>query len=92
MEWRPIVTTVDRLDRWEVATYVGIVTGEAPVSRDGPNRSARAGHDAVRAMVAAAIERGAHGVIGVSLHIALEDGSRVVVATGTAVTLRNRDE
>lgn len=91
LEWRPIVTTVDRVDGWEVATYVGIVAGQAAAPpRSGRRRSMGARREAVRRMVADAVARGAHGVLGVSFDTVSDADGSVVTATGTAVTLNNR--
>lgn len=92
LEWRPIIATVDRLDAWEVATYVGVVTGRAAAAAPygDARRQAWVRREAVRLMVEDATARGAHGVLGVSIR---HDGDRdafVVTATGTAVTLVHR--
>lgn len=92
LEWRPIVTTVDQLDRWEVATYLGIATGAANTAADNPDaaRLAWGRRRAVEQMVADAVARGAHGVIGVSFAHTTSPTGEVVTAAGTAVTLSHR--
>ena len=92
LEWRPIVTTTHALDHWEVATYLGVVSGQALVETPSPGARAlgRARRDAVDEMVGEAVARGAHGVIGVAHEIAPFDGGYLVSMTGTAVTLTNR--
>ena len=90
--WRPIVTTADRLDHWAVATYLGIVSGEADATADlgYEDPMGRARQEAVRAMIGNALSRGAHGVIGVALSVTADESGTVVTAAGTAVTLSHR--
>ena len=91
--WRPIVTTADRLDHWEVATYLGIVSGESDAAADRGHEDpmGRARQEAVRAMIGSALSRGAHGVVGVALSVTADESGTVVTAAGTAVTLSHRD-
>ena len=91
LEWRPIVTTLPRLDSWEVATYVGIVTGQAVAADAGASSAAASARErAVRSMVEQAVARGAHGVIGVSIEHAAVGADIIITATGTGVTLFHR--
>ena len=90
--WRPISTTADRLDHWEIATYLGIASGQAHTVGDRSNEDAmaQARRQAIRAMVADAVARGAHGVVGVVLSVSTDEPGAVVTASGTAVTLQHR--
>ena len=92
LRWRPIVTTTPSLDEWIVATYLGVVSGRALIETSDPdaNALARGERDAVDRMVAAAVGRGAHGVIGTSLDVARTGSGYLISATGTAVTLAAR--
>ena len=96
LEWRPIVTTVDRLDRWEVATYLGIAAGEADAGIEpgaqtlDPASLAKARSLAVARLVDDALARGAHGVLGVEITVTNAAGRTMASAVGTAVTLTHR--
>jgi uncharacterized protein YbjQ (UPF0145 family) len=92
LEWRPIVATVDRLDGWQVATYVGVVTGRASLARPhGDLRlEALVRREAIDRMVEEATARGAHGVLGVTIGHADQPDGLVVTVAGTAVTLSHR--
>ena len=92
LEWRSIVTTIDRLDRWEVDTYLGLASGQAntgPTSPDTVHR-AWARREAVEHMIEDAVGRGAHGVIGVRFSLEEGPSGLIITALGTAVTLRHR--
>ena len=91
LEWRPIIATVDQLDRWDVATYLGIATGRSTTGSDHPDaiQLARARREAIKSMVADAVRRGAHGVVGVKLTTSAEAAGVTITAVGTAVTLAN---
>ncbi len=87
------MATASTLDRWEIATYLGVVTGQAMIeSSRGPDAGllGRARAEAVDRMVGAAVARGAHGVIGVAHEASPVAGGYLVTFTGTAVTLSNR--
>ena len=92
LEWRPIVTTVDRLDHWKVGTYIGIASGRANTGTANPDsvRLSWGRREAVEHMTADAVSRGAHGIIGVSFSLTAGPTGLVVTATGTAVTLSHR--
>ncbi len=92
LEWRPIVATTDALDRWEIGTYLGIVTGQAIADSSRPDARllARARREALDRMLDDALARGGHGVVGVTQEFTpLESGYLVSIA-GTAVTLGHR--
>ena len=92
LEWRPIVTTVDRLDQWSVATYLGIVSGEVltPRATTDADSLARGRGKAVDSLVARLVARGGHAAIGVKLTVEESPDGLLVTATGTAVTLSHR--
>ena len=92
LKWRSIVTTVDRLDRWEVDTYLGLASGQANTGTAGPDSARRAWgqREAVEHMIDDAGARGAHGVIGVRFSLAEGPTGLIVTAVGTAVTLSHR--
>ncbi len=92
LEWRSIVTTVDRLDRWQVDTYLGLASGQANTGAAGPDSARRASgrREAVEHMIDDAVARGAHGVIGVRFSLAEGPTGLIVTAVGTAVTLNHR--
>jgi uncharacterized protein YbjQ (UPF0145 family) len=92
LEWRPIVTTVERLDLWEVATYLGIVEGRADIGTTDAEAAGLAWgrRQATKQMTADAIARGAHGVIGVHFEYLEGPTGLAVTAFGTAVTLGHR--
>ena len=94
--WRPVVTTTHELSEWETDTYLGIVTAEVAVEAYGGDTTdlgdaLAEGRDlAMQGLVDAALERGAHAVVGVGLSY-LPFGNRIIITLrGTAVTLRDR--
>jgi uncharacterized protein YbjQ (UPF0145 family) len=94
--WRPVVTTTHELSEWETDTYLGIVTSEVAVEAHGGDTTdlgdaLAEGRDlAMQGLVDAALERGAHAVVGVGLSY-LPFGNRIIITLrGTAVTLRDR--
>lgn len=102
--WRPIVTTTTTVPNWEIDTNLGMVTGESACAVESEGVRAmvedRDGNVALRrilerdraaaadGMVAEAVARGAHAVIGVDLDYTFLGECLIVTATGTAVTLR----
>ncbi len=105
--WRPIVTTTGDVPNWEIETTLGVVTGEAALNLDvrsigellverGGRRTLeqRVHQDRVaahQAMVEAAVARGAHAIVGVTVGYTTLGDVVLVTATGTAVTLRPPD-
>ena len=90
--WRPVVTTADRLDRWRVETYVGVVSGESTSASPLDTSSlSRARREALASLVAKAVARGGHGVISMSFGLTDLEAGILVTATGTAVTLAHRN-
>ncbi|MBT8249390.1 MAG: YbjQ family protein [Acidimicrobiia bacterium] len=106
--WRPIVTTTADVPNWEIDTTLGVVTGEAALNLNvgsigdllverGGRRTVeqRVHRDRVaahQAMVEAAVARGAHAVVGVTVGYTPLGDVVLVTATGTAVTLRPPDD
>ena len=94
--WRPVVSTTEHLSSWEVDTYLGIVTAEVAVEAGGDSYHklgdtlARGRAVGVDGLVEEAIERGAHGVIGVSMQYTPLGDRLLLTITGTAVTLHER--
>lgn len=94
--WRPIVTTTQQLDLWDIDRYLGVVTAEVAASvervgdRDLGPVLIKAREMGVRGLVTEAIERGAHAVIGVALSYTPVGPRLLVTITGTAVTLREK--
>jgi uncharacterized protein YbjQ (UPF0145 family) len=90
LEWRPIVATAGKLDRWQIATYLGIAAGQAVVGAEpAPDALARARSLAIERLVEDALGRGAHGVVGVGVTFTDSAAGTIVQAMGTAVTLAN---
>ena len=88
--WRPIISTADTLSSWDIETYLGVVTGDAPIDAgDGVEGLAAARDVALNIAVADAIARGGHAVTGVHFTVHHLGASAVVTASGTAVTLRS---
>ncbi len=94
--WRPIVTTTQQLDLWDIDRYLGVVTAEVAATvekvgdRDLGAVLIKAREMGTRGLVTEAIERGAHAVIGVSLSYTPIGPRLLVTITGTAVTLREK--
>jgi uncharacterized protein YbjQ (UPF0145 family) len=94
--WRPIVTTTEQLDLWDIDRYLGIVTAEVAATVEGVADKdlgvilGKAREIGVRGLVEEAIERGAHGVIGVTLDYTPVGSRLIITMTGTAVTLREK--
>lgn len=94
--WRPIVTTTEQLDLWDIDRYLGVVTAEVAASvekvgdRDLGAVLIKAREMGTRGLVNEAIERGAHAVIGVTLSYTPVGSRLLVTITGTAVTLREK--
>ena len=83
--WRPIVATTASIDGWTAETYLGLVTADATMAGIddlGVSQSA-----ALDSLVAEALARGAHAVVGTSLSVHSMGENMFVHATGTAVTL-----
>jgi uncharacterized protein YbjQ (UPF0145 family) len=97
LEWRPIVTSAERVDPWIVGTHLGVVTGEAAVEVHGGSLSqlgatlAQARSTALAALGRNTLVSGGHGVIGARIEYTPFGGRLLVTATGTAVTLRTRE-
>ncbi|NNC43049.1 MAG: heavy metal-binding domain-containing protein, partial [Acidimicrobiia bacterium] len=103
-----IVTTTADVPNWEIDTTLGVVTGEAALNLNvgsigdllverGGRRTVeqRVHRDRVaahQAMVEAAVARGAHAVVGVTVGYTPLGDVVLVTATGTAVTLRPPDD
>ena len=88
--WRPIISTADTLSSWDIETYLGVVTGDAPIDAgDGVEGLAAARDVALNIAVADAIARGGHAVTSVHFTVHHLGASAVVTASGTAVTLRS---
>lgn len=89
LEWRPVVTTADRLEHWAIGTYLGIVSGvgNTGTTRPDSGRVEWAKREAVGQMVDDATGRGAHGVVGVGVSLVAGPTGLTVTAIGTAVTL-----
>ena len=88
--WRPIISTADTLSSWDIETYLGVVTGDAPIDAgDGVEGLAAARDVALNIAVADAIARGGHAVTSVYFTVHHLGASAVVTASGTAVTLRS---
>ncbi|MFQ5555482.1 MAG: heavy metal-binding domain-containing protein [Acidimicrobiia bacterium] len=94
--WRPVVSTTEHLASWDVDTYLGIVTAEVAVEAGGDSfrklgdTLARGRAVGIDGLVEEAIERGAHGVIGVTMQYTPLGDRLLLTITGTAVTLRER--
>lgn len=94
--WRPIVTTTEQLDLWDIDRYLGVVTAEVAASveriddRDLGSVLTKAREMGIGGLVTEAIERGAHAVIGVSMSYTPVGSRLLVTTTGTAVTLREK--
>ena len=92
LEWRPIIASTATLDRWAIATYLGIVSSEVVADAPGPGSDllALARNEALRRLAAIAVARGAHAVVGVVQDLVVIERGYLVTITGTAVTLNHR--
>lgn len=94
--WRPIVTTTEHLDLWEVDRYLGVVTAEVAAVVEGTDNTqlgsvlARAREIGLEGLIGESVERGAHAVIGVDIGYTTVGPRLIVTMTGTAVTLREK--
>lgn len=94
--WRPVVTTTEQLDLWDIDRYLGVVTAEVAAPVDTADDAtlgtllSKAREIGVRGLVEEAVERGAHGIVGVSLDYTPVGSRLVITLTGTAVTLREK--
>jgi uncharacterized protein YbjQ (UPF0145 family) len=94
--WRPVVATTDVLPQWDIDTYLGVVTAEVAVEARGGDFQqlgttlAKGRGVGMEGLVEEAIERGAHGVVGVSMAYTPIGGRLLITITGTAVTLRQK--
>jgi uncharacterized protein YbjQ (UPF0145 family) len=91
--WRPVVSTTDDLPQWDIDTYLGIVTAEVAVEAKGGDYQqlgsilAKGRSVGMDGLVEEAIERGAHGIVGVSMAYTPIGSRLLITITGTAVTL-----
>ena len=96
--WRPVVATTDDLPKWDIGTYLGVVTAEVAVEAHGGDfrqlgaTLARGRQVGMDGLVEEAIERGAHAVIGVDMTYTPIGERLLITITGTAVTLRQRQQ
>ena len=94
--WRPIVTTTQQLDLWDIDRYLGLVTAEVAAAVAGVDNYdlgavlGKAREIGINGLVAEAVERGAHAIIGVTLSYTPMLPRLIVTMTGTAVTLREK--
>lgn len=94
--WRPVVATTGELANWDVDTYLGVVTAEVAIDLGTSDQRrmgatlARGREIGVDGLVEEAIERGAHGVIGVSMQYTPIGERLLLTMSGTAVTLREK--
>ncbi len=94
--WRPVVATTGELATWDVDTYLGVVTAEVAIDLGTSDQRrmgatlARGREIGVDGLVEEAIERGAHGVIGVSMQYTPIGERLLLTMSGTAVTLREK--
>jgi uncharacterized protein YbjQ (UPF0145 family) len=94
--WRPIVTTTEQLDLWDVDRYLGVVTSEVAATveriddRDLGSVLTKAREMGIAGLVTEAVERGAHAVVGVAMSYTPVGSRLLVTMTGTAVTLREK--
>jgi hypothetical protein len=83
--WRPIVSTLHSVSRWNIDTHLGVVSGDSPLT--GHEGLAEARESALEALVQESLTRGAHAVVGVEILVHQIGDNVVLTATGTAVTL-----
>lgn len=94
-EWRPVITTTTDFPEWEVDTYLGVITGESAVDHSFEDAAtlgrllAEGREVAMQSLSDAAVARGAHAVVGVTMEYTTLSRRLVVTASGTAVTLRD---
>jgi uncharacterized protein YbjQ (UPF0145 family) len=94
--WRPVVTTTQELAKWDVHTYLGVVTAEVAVEApSGDLRQvgatlAKGRQVGVEGLVEEAVERGAHAVIGVTMQYTPIGTRMLITMSGTAVTLQDK--
>lgn len=94
--WRPILATTDELTEWEIETYLGVVSAEVGIESRGADLHrlgdtlATGREIANQGLINAAIERGAHAVVGVQMQYTPVGDRLLITLSGTAVTLRDR--
>jgi uncharacterized protein YbjQ (UPF0145 family) len=92
-----VVSTTDALPQWDIDTYLGIVTAEVAVEAKGGDYQqlgsilAKGRSVGMDGLVEEAIERGAHGLVGVTMAYTPIGSRLLITITGTAVTLVQPD-
>jgi uncharacterized protein YbjQ (UPF0145 family) len=91
LDWHPVVTTADRLDRWEIDVPLGLVSVDVMLfGAISGDRIAMGRRDAIDQVVAESVRRGGHAVVSVTQDITQLEGSLLVTVAGAAATLRDR--
>lgn len=94
--WRPILATTEELTEWEIETYLGVVSAEVGIESRGADLHrlgdtlATGREIANQGLINAAIDRGAHAVVGVRMQYTPVGERLLITLSGTAVTLRDR--